>query len=308
MQRFICSDETLNSYGFWVLTSGINLERFLKNPVMLWNHSRSYGSKNDVLPIGYWKDVRIENGCLTAEPVFDEKDDFAQQIASKVEQQVVRACSIGIRILTTSCEDNYMKPGQTRETVIACELREISLCDIPANGNAVAVALYDAQDRLIGLHEVSDTCLPLFINPNKEMKKVNELLGLNEGATEEMAVAEITKMRERISALEKEQKEASEKALRDMVNDAIRQRRTTEDKRETYMSIGRTSGLEALRTVLSELNAPVRASEIIHPEKGSEAKKFGEYTAAELESMRANDPQRYGELFAAEYGFTPQND
>lgn len=309
MQRFICSDETLNSYGFWVLTSGINLERFLKNPVMLWNHSRSYGSKNDVLPIGYWKDLRIENGCLTAEPVFDEKDDFAQQIASKVEQQVVRACSIGIRILTTSCEDNYMKPGQTRETVIACELREISLCDIPANGNAVAVALYDAQDRLIGLHEVSDTCLPLFINPNKEMKKVIEALGLLEDATEEMAVNAITKLRERLTELENAQKEATEKALREMVNAAIHQRRTTEDKRETYMSIGRKAGVEALRAVLEELSAPMRPSDIIHHDDVDPSdKKFSEYTADALESMRANDPQRYCALFEAEYGFKPEID
>ena len=309
MQRFICSDESVNSYGFWVLTSGIRLEKFLKNPVMLWNHSRSYGSRNDVLPIGYWKDLRVENGCLTAEPVFDTEDDFARQIASKVEQQVVRACSIGIRILTTSAEDVYMKKGQTHETVIACELREISLCDIPSNGNAVAVALYDEQDRLIGLSEMSESFLPSVVNPKKnDMEKVNEILGLPKGATEDLAVAEIAKLNERITALEAEKKAAAEATLQGMVNEAIRQRKTTEDKREMYMKIGRQSGIETLRTVLSELNAPVRASEIIHSEGVSATKKFSEYSAEDLESMRANDPQRYGELFAAEYGFAPQID
>ena len=309
MQRFICSDETLNSYGFWVMTKGISLERFLKNPVMLWNHSRSYGSKDDVLPIGYWKDIRIENGCLTAEPVFDAKDDFAQQIASKVEQQVVRACSIGIRILTTSCEDKYMKPGQTRDTVIACELREISLCDIPANGNAVAVALYDEQDQLIGLSEMSDTFLPLFIKPNKKMEKVNEALGLLADATEELAVGAIKKLKDRIVELENAQKENTEKALRDMVNAAIHQRKITEDKRETYMSIGRKAGVEALRAVLEELREPMRPSDIIHhADVDTTDKKFSEYTADALESMRANDPQRYIALFEAEYGFKPEID
>lgn len=70
--RFICSDETLNSYGFYVLTAGIDMRKFLQNPIMLWNHSRSYGSKNDVLPIGRWENLKVEGGRLMADAVFDE--------------------------------------------------------------------------------------------------------------------------------------------------------------------------------------------------------------------------------------------
>ena len=39
MKEFLISDESTNSYGFAVLTSGINLERFKKNPVMYYNHN-----------------------------------------------------------------------------------------------------------------------------------------------------------------------------------------------------------------------------------------------------------------------------
>lgn len=307
--RFICSDESLNSYGFWVLTAGINTEKFLRNPIMLWNHSRSYGSKNDVLPIGYWKDLKIEDGRLTAEAVFDANDAFAQQIASKVEQGIIRACSIGIRILTTSTESQYLKPGQSRETVVTCELKEISLCDIPSNGNAVSITLYDANDRPVQLGDALADILPLkLISKPKNMSKVNEMLGLSADAAEDLAVAKITELRAENDALKKEKQEASDAVLKEMITTAIHQRKTTEDKREMYMNIGRTSGVDTLRALLADLSEPARPSQLINPKSPVDGgdKKLSEYSAAEKESMRANDPQRYIALFEAEYGFTPE--
>ncbi len=307
--RFICSDESVNSYGFWVLTQGIGLERFLKNPVMLWNHSRSYGSKNDVLPIGYWKDVKIENGCLTAEPVFDTKDEFAQQIASKVKQGVVRSCSIGIRILATSTEEGFLKPGQTRETITGCELREISICDIPANGNAVTVALYDEQDNLLSLAETGDSIMPLLIQNKRKMKEVLKELGLADNATETLAVDAVRKLNARVSQLEKEKQDAEEAALKGVVDEAIKARKLTEAKRNTFMEIGRKNGIAALREVLAEMAAPVKPSDFINPKSqtGKEA-TFGELSAKEKETLRSEDPERYAALFEAEYGFKPDFD
>lgn len=40
-KTFVLSDESVNSYGFRVLTDGIALDNFKKNPVMLWNHTRT---------------------------------------------------------------------------------------------------------------------------------------------------------------------------------------------------------------------------------------------------------------------------
>lgn len=45
---FVLHDETVNTYGFRMLTSGANLEEFRKNPVILLNH------KDWELPIGRW--------------------------------------------------------------------------------------------------------------------------------------------------------------------------------------------------------------------------------------------------------------
>lgn len=50
---FVLHDESVNTYGFRMLTSGANLEEFKKNPVMLLNHDdyscRLAGGKISVL-------------------------------------------------------------------------------------------------------------------------------------------------------------------------------------------------------------------------------------------------------------------
>ena len=65
MGRIRISDETLNCYGTWIRTEGVDLTQYQKNPVMLWMHWRG-------VIIGTIKDIRVENGEITDEPVFDE--------------------------------------------------------------------------------------------------------------------------------------------------------------------------------------------------------------------------------------------
>jgi len=39
-KRIRISNETLNCFGTWVKTDGVDLEQFRRNPVMLWMHWR----------------------------------------------------------------------------------------------------------------------------------------------------------------------------------------------------------------------------------------------------------------------------
>ena len=55
---FVLHDESVNTYGFRMLTSGANLEEFKKNPVMLLNHD-DYS-----LPIGRWENIRVEGDLM----------------------------------------------------------------------------------------------------------------------------------------------------------------------------------------------------------------------------------------------------
>lgn len=139
-KSFILSDESVNDRGFRVLTDGINLERFEKNPIMLWMHKRDEGlTFTQVLPIGRWENIRKEDGKLMADPVFDENDKFAQLIKSKVDNGLIRGCSAGINPIEFSGAPELLAEGQKRETITKCELYEASIVDLPSNKNTVSL-------------------------------------------------------------------------------------------------------------------------------------------------------------------------
>ena len=190
MKRIVISDESLNSYGFWVVTDGIDLSAFLKNPVMLWNHNRDgHGTVDAQLPIGYWKDLRVENGVLTGEPVFDEKDPFAMKVKQKLESGILNACSMGFVPLEWSDDLEMLKEGQKVATVTRCRLMEISICDIPANANATVV-LYDENTNQINLSTLPTAGTQLATMNNQHLnnndmtlKEIALKLGLDENAS-----------------------------------------------------------------------------------------------------------------------------
>lgn len=63
-KRVRITNDSLNSYGTRVLTAGMNVEQYLRNPVLLYMHERGN-------VIGCMKDVKVEDGEVTGEPVFD---------------------------------------------------------------------------------------------------------------------------------------------------------------------------------------------------------------------------------------------
>ena len=66
-KRIILSDSSLNRYGFRVLTSGMLIEAFKKNPVMLYMHFRDEGSPiwGDSKAIGHWEDIQLNGDELS---------------------------------------------------------------------------------------------------------------------------------------------------------------------------------------------------------------------------------------------------
>lgn len=151
-KTFICSDESINRYGFRVLTAGIDISLFKKNPIMLFNHERmSWGADVYNGPIGRWDNIEKKEGQLLADPIVDADDPKGAILSKKVENDFIRAASIGFQIIETSEDPKLMLPGQTRPTVTKCKLIEISLVDIPANTNAVS--LFDDAGNLIELKD-----------------------------------------------------------------------------------------------------------------------------------------------------------
>ncbi|MDY0102820.1 MAG: hypothetical protein RBS07_07750 [Lentimicrobium sp.] len=190
MQPITLSTEDLNSYGTWLPLSGANLEHFMKNPVMFYDH-RTYDK-----PIGHWENIHMSNGKLVGTPVFDEGDPEAVNVKRKYENGDIKGASLGLDILELSDEPAYLKPGQTRPTVKKYSVFEASLTPLPNNTNCLQ--LRRGQMQLSGTDNrvAIDAILPpITIKPNPiNMEKIALKLGLGKEASEEQICQKIDEM------------------------------------------------------------------------------------------------------------------
>ena len=228
-KTFVLADEAVNNYGFWLPMDGADLKQFKRNPIMLWMHKRAWrGTKDEILPLGYWENIRIEDGKLLADAVFDQDDDFALAIESKVEAGVIRMASLGLQVLATSTEPKWIKPGQTSETPTKWRVREASIVDIGANNNACALVLYEG-DEMINLADPSIPCpIPLLqlsgINNNSNqssMKKLISFFNLADTASEDEVLAVIQVQARELATLKEENPRLAAQVL--SLEDARRQ-------------------------------------------------------------------------------------
>lgn len=207
---FTISDESINDRGGRVLTRGINLKNFKKNPVGFYNHHRSadpyWGGDGDaakILPVVRWENLKKnEDGTLTGTAVFDEDDDFSMSLYGKVSKGFINSVSIGIEMLAVSYDEKDLVKGQTRGTITKSNLREISIVDIPGNPNATKLA--GGQQILMlsaagKIQENLDEILPLIPQKKSGMslfKGLSALFQTAETGTEE----EVTQVAEQLKA------------------------------------------------------------------------------------------------------------
>lgn len=319
-KEVVISTSGLNCYGSRVLTSGIDLTQYQKNPVLLWMHRRSFNGKD--MPIGRMENLRIDGDRLIGTPVFDENDEFAKQIASKWENGFLRMASAGIEIIETSDAPEYLLQGQTRATITRCKLEEVSIVDI--GGNDDALQLYGTDGKLMTLASGEDCDhLPLLLNKehaggtapeaafnnqnqtNSMNKEILQLLGLSETASEQEAVDALRLLKEKADKAESLQL-ASINAL---VDGAVADKRITADKKEHFVNLGKTSGIETLRATLELMQPQRKPTDVIRQTAdqpaGGEHKtyaKLSDVPASEIPSLKENNPAEYARLYKAEYG------
>lgn len=321
-KEVIISTSGLNCYGSRVLTSGIDLTQFKRNPVLLWMHRRSFNGKD--MPIGRIENLRIDGDLLIGTPVFDKKDEFAKQIASKWEDGFLRMASAGIEIIEVSSAPEYILPGQSRATITRCKLEEVSIVDI--GGNDEALQLYCSDGKLMKLSKGEESeHLPLLLKEreiteaeeapvnnkhnNKTKTRMNkeilQLLGLSETASEHEAVSALRLLKEKADRAESLQL-ASINAL---VDGAVADKRITADKKEHFIGLGKSAGIEALRTTLELMQPQRKPTEVIHQTAdtpaGGEHKtyaKLSEVPESEVSQLKESNPTEYARLYKAEYG------
>lgn len=159
---FIVSDETKNSFGMVIKTDGIDIEAFIKNPVMLYMHERK-------CVVGRWENLRKEGTKLIADAVFDDTTELGKSVKTQVEKGFLRSASIGIQIIEEQ-DINGVR------TVTKSILNEISIVDIPSNKNALKLCN-------IGGNRYLRLQLPQKIKSLR--KELISMLELDESATDE---------------------------------------------------------------------------------------------------------------------------
>lgn len=322
-KEVIISTSGLNCYGGRVLTSGIDLTQFQKNPLLLWMHRRSFD--RDAMPIGRIDNLRTDGDRLIGTPVFDQNDEFAKKIESKWENGFLRMASAGIEIIETSDAPEHLLQGQTRRTITRCRLEEVSIVDI--GGNDEALQLYDRSGKVLKLAAGEDNdALPLLAPEKKDdpsgtapdgkadnqtnkltqsmNKEILQLLGLSETATEQEAVGALRLLKEKADKVETLQLAS----ITAVVDGAIAEKRITADKKEHFVNIGKAAGIDSLRTTLSLMQPVRKPTEVIHQTdapRDDEPKtyaKLSDVPANQLEKLREERPQDYERLYKAEYG------
>lgn len=337
-KRFRVHDESLNCYGFWVKTDGGDLSAFLDNPICLWNHSRGWrGTEEEILPIGIWKDLKVENGEITATPEFDMDDTFAVKIAKKVEKNHLRAASIGIQILAVSEAPEDLKPGQTRPTVTKWVKKEISICDIPANSNALVLALYDADGNQIELSDkTSEAALSAaglgLINhsqPHQQMENLKLLaamlaLPITANATDvEAAItklkndlgdskAETVRLSAELKKFQDQSKTAREAETKTLLDAAQADNRITAANRENFQKLF-DADFENAKAILQGMTPVVKLSDFAGKQADGtgdgivrfNGKTFSELSRADdgsLERLRGSNLELFKQMYRSEFG------
>lgn len=325
---FTLSDHSLNSQGCWVLTSGIDLSRYVKNPIVLFNHKRAndthWSAKNEDAPltIGRCSRVWVDGEKLMGEIEFDEKDGFAVKIKDKVEGGFLNSVSIGFRIIELSEAALLIKSGQRNPTITKAELMEVSIVDLPANPNATNRALFYADDTTppldeAGIVKLSGNFKPKNTDMNKLVKGLIALFALAADATEEQLLAHIEAVKVKADKSDGLEAELSAQKIKTLLDTAEADGRFSAAARPAFEKLAAqdfaqvTAVLSAMPTAavqgngqleltdaLAKLSAGTGGGKAAADWKGEKTQYayLLKYDAAEFMRLSREDPARFAEL------------
>ncbi len=210
---FIVNTENVNSYGYRVLTDGIDTEQYMRNPVVLYGHNRRLHNPQGDEVIGRVVNLRKEKKQLIATVEFDEKDEFAKKIAGKVERGYIRMASLYAEVIEASMAEEYLLPNQTYETVTKCKMVELSIVDIGGNDDALRLSKDGKPVKLNKIKPIE--------NKNMELTTIALALGMSNNASEPAVLQEIKDLK-----LAKETAEKKNISLQKRVDEVEQSERT----------------------------------------------------------------------------------
>jgi len=286
---FVLSDESINSNKFIVLTNGIDLSRFKKNPIMYYMHERYSGGI-----IGRWDNIRVEGTLLLGDPVFDEKNTVGKQVKEKVDSGFLRSASIGISDVETQNINGV-------DTVVKCVLNEASIVDVPSNPNAVKLfkksgksvfqlsdlleepANSSFKEQILKLLELNNNesedriidVLKLSINQRPELLKQALQFGYID--KKEMELLNETSKNNFNYVLQyiAEKKQSMLNEIPELVKKSCNEGKFTWYDRSIFEQIGLEIGAKKLKKLLSIIPNQIKITDLIEGGKDNDRKNWG---------------------------------
>jgi HK97 family phage prohead protease len=231
--RVVIWDEKNVSNGYIVKTDGIDLTRFLANPVLLLNHDESKP------PIGRVENINKEDGKLIGELIFDLDDPDAVKIKKKFEGKFMKGLSP--RFLAPKADLSNNAEGVP--IYAKSEMVELSAVTIPANKGSIAFSgdVPEGSEILtfnIDFQKINKTEEP-------KMKQLYMALGIAAEAKEDEAVRKVDDLKNQISAKDGEiadlknkiediNKKFRQKEIDDLVDGAVGDKKIIAGEAEQY--------------------------------------------------------------------------
>ncbi len=316
-KRFVFNDESVtNSYGFSVLTAGIDTSDFEKNPICLYDHKNT--TKN---VLGTWSELQVKKGQLSGVPTFDTEDVDGKEVVRKVTKGTLKACSMG---LFFKKEDIKVVDGKV--VLTKCRLFEVSIVAVPSNANAIT--LYNESGEMLTDEKVQSLCLSVQGKQPSKQKNMKDLklhlnLGENADATDVLAAVkgieaklsiankERDKAQERVKQLEDEKTAKLKAEFEEELGLAVKDGRLNADGKDNFLKLA-GGNYETATALLKTLPKQKTIADELKDEKATLA-KFDKMTWKELDkgnhlaTLKAKHPEYYTERFKQEFGEAPKN-
>lgn len=309
-KKFLLSDNSVNTHGFRLLTSGYQLNDYKRNPIGYFMHERDKGV------LVKWEDLTVENDSVFGFPVINMAHPRAQQTIDEIENGFLNAASVGhIIALEISSNPADVLPNQTGPTVTKWFNRECSLCDIPGNYNSLV--LFDKDDKQINLADFSNNQLQ---NTMKQifftlahlaaMNLKAEATEVEIGTAFNDLVAKAAKAEGLQTQLTDLNKKVKTDEVKGLLNAALTAKKITEETRKK-LEVDYATNSEGLKNLIDSLPAYKSVIEDVKvPEvemKDLMAKSWDALMeSGEMATLKAKAPELWKQKYKEAFGSDPK--
>jgi HK97 family phage prohead protease len=149
----------LDRYRERIDPAGWDFKQYMDNPVVEWAH------RYDIPAIGKIEGLAADDDGLHGLVIFNSKDydSFGWAIGERVKAGVIRAGSVGFRVIEIEIPDKETAKDGTTLIFRKQELLEFSICNVPANPWALTKPLAPAKSTEAAQAETTqDLSCPTF--------------------------------------------------------------------------------------------------------------------------------------------------